>query len=158
MRNASKILTPKTLAAISLLTLFSCSIPFFGKGRSISSEDQPAQKLATLSGVLEFKEGCEPGYYKVILRGLFEGGGVTVETQSDSLGKFSVTAPPGKYLAQVVKDQCGTKETVDLESNTEHMFSFVVQESKSVEKTAEINEQFPNRLPASVLVPVESSH
>ncbi len=121
-------------------------------------EGTPSQKLATLSGVLEFKEGCEAGYYKVILRGLFEGAGVQVETQSDSLGKFSVTAPPGKYLAQVVREQCGAKVTVDLESNTEHMFSFVVQESKAIEKVGEEEARFPSRLPASVLVPLPSSN
>lgn len=156
MGTASKILSPKGLVTLSLLTLFSCSIPFFGKGRTPATEETSA-KLATLSGVLEFKEGCGPGYYKVVLKGLFEGSGIQVETQSDSLGKFSVSAPPGKYLAQVVKEQCGTKETVELESNTEHMFTFVVQESKAMEKIAEQSEQFPNRLPASVLIPIESA-
>lgn len=156
MRKASRILSVKGLVALSLLTLFSCSIPFFGKGRTPASEET-SQKMATLSGVLDFKEGCGPGYYKVILRGLFEGAGITVETQSDSLGKFSVTAPPGKYLAQVVKDQCGTKESVDLESNTEHMFTFVVQEFKALEKTDGQEAKFPSRLPASVLIVPETA-
>ena len=157
MGTASKILSPKGLAALSLLTLFSCSIPFFGKGRVVASEDAPL-KMATLSGVLEYKEGCEAGYYKIVLKGLFESAGVQVETQSDSLGKFSITAPPGKYMAQVVKGQCGTKENLDLESNTEHMFAFVVQESQAMEKVAEQSEQFRNRLPASVLVAPQTTN
>ena len=152
MRTSSKILSVKGLAALSLLALFSCSIPFFGKGRTASNEEV-SPKLATLSGNLEFNEGCAPGYYKIVLKGLFEGAGVQVETQSDSLGRFSVSAPPGKYLAQVEKDQCGTKETVELESNTEHMFSFVVQESKAIEKAGDMENHFPTRLPASVMVP-----
>lgn len=156
MRKASQILSPKTIAAISMLALFSCSIPFFGKGRTSVVEDS-GRKLASLSGVLEFREGCSPGYYKVILKGLFENADIQVETQSDSLGNFNISAPPGKYVAQVIKDQCGTKESVDLEKNTEHMFSFVVQESKSVEKVAEESYQFPSRLPASILVPAKTN-
>jgi hypothetical protein len=132
--------------------MFSCSIPFFGKGRTVHVQGEASEKLATLSGVLEFQEGCGPGYYKVILKGLFEGSGIQVETQSDSLGKFSVSAPPGKYLAQVVRDQCGAKVSVELQSNTEHMFSFVVQESKAIEKVGEENPAFPSRLPASILI------
>lgn len=151
MRKSSRALSVKTIVAISLLTLFSCSIPFFGKGR-VAHTGTASEKLATLSGVLEFQEGCGPGYYKVVLKGLFEGSGVQVETQSDSLGKFSVSAPPGKYLAQVVRDQCGAKVSVDLQSNTEHMFSFVVQESKAIEKVEENEAKFPSRLPASVLI------
>ena len=152
MRKASKLLTPKSLVAISLLTMFSCSIPFFGKGRNVGTNEAVSHKLATLSGVMEFKEGCGPGYYKVMLKGLFENAGVQVESQSDSLGRFSITAPPGKYLAQVVKDQCGTKESVELESNTDHMLTFVVQEFKAVEKVGGDKMDFPSRLPASVLV------
>jgi hypothetical protein len=151
MRNSSKILSAKSLVALMCLTLFSCSIPFFGKGR-VAVTDESAQRLSTLSGVLEYKEGCSPGYYKIVLKGLFEGAGVDVETLTDSLGRFAITAPPGRYLAQVVKDQCGTKESITLESNTEHMFSFVVQESKAIEKVGDEEEHFPSRLPASVLV------
>jgi hypothetical protein len=157
MRKASRILSPKGLAALSLLTLFSCSVPFFGKGR-VSSNEEGAQKLATLSGVLDFKEGCEAGYYKIVLKGLFDGAGVQVETQSDSLGRFSVTAPPGKYIAQVVKEQCGSKEAVELEKNTEHMLTFVVQESKAIEKVGDLENHFPSRLPASVMVPSKTSN
>jgi hypothetical protein len=150
MRKAKQILNPRSIAALSMLTLFSCSIPFFGKGRVSVSEDS-GRKLATLSGVLEFREGCPPGYYKIVLKGLFENSDIQVETQSDTLGKFSLSAPPGKYMAQVIRDQCGSKETVELEKNTEHMFSFVVQESKAVEKIANESFSFPSRLPASVL-------
>lgn len=152
MGKSSKILTAKSLVVLSFLTLFSCSIPFFGKGR-VAATDDHSLKLSTLSGVLEFKEGCGPGYYKVVLKGLFEGAGIEIESQSDSLGKFTIKAPPGRYLAQVVKDQCGTKETVTLENNTEHMFSFVVQESRAIEKIGDEESHFPSRLPASVLVP-----
>ena len=155
MRQSSRILTAKGLVIFSFLTLFSCSIPFLGKGR-IAATDDHTQKLSTLSGVLEYREGCGPGYYKVVLKGLFEGAGIEIESQSDSLGKFTIKAPPGRYLAQVIKDQCGTKETVTLENNTEHMFSFVVQESRAIEKIGDAESRFPSRLPASVLVPTSA--
>ncbi len=151
MRKVSLVLAPRSLVTMSMLTLFSCSIPFFGKGRGGVVEDS-SKKLATVSGVLEYKEGCVAGYYKVMLKGLFENAGIQIETQSDSTGRFSFTAPPGKYIAQVVKDQCGMKETVELEKNTEHMYTFSVKESDEEEKVMEFNPQSISRLPASVLI------
>lgn len=127
-------------------------MPFFGKGKVTATPKEVTKQLSTLSGILEFREGCAPGYYKLVLRGLFENADVQVETQSDSLGKFTISAPPGQYLAQVVREHCGAKETVTLEKNTEHMVSFVVQESKAIEKVGDLEPHFPARLPASVLV------
>jgi len=155
MRTSSRALSVKALVTLSFSFLVSCSIPFFGKGSSVSS-DEHVQKLSTLSGVLEYKEGCGPGYYKVILKGLFENSGVDVQSQTDSLGKFTLKAPPGRYLAQVMRDGCGSKENVTLERNTEHMISFVVQDSGSVEKGGDEETHFSSRLPASVLVPSDS--
>jgi len=108
--------------------------------------------MATVSGVLEYRNGCQAGYYKVMLKGLFENSGVQIETQTDVTGRFEFVAPPGKYLAQVVKEHCGTKETVELEKNTEHMFSFAVQETLLEERVDEAPAQGISRLPASVLI------
>jgi hypothetical protein len=151
MRKAYFGRAPISLAAMSLLTLFSCSIPFFGKGRNPASNDN-SKKMATVSGVLDFKSGCPNGYYKVVLKGLFENSGVQIETQTDVTGRFEFIAPPGKYLAQVNKDQCGAKEMVELERNTEHMFSFAVQETIAEERVEEASVQGVSRLPASVLI------
>jgi len=152
MSKVSSLISPKGIAALSMLTLFSCSIPFFGKGQ-VSQVEGFSEKNAVLSGVIDFKEGCAPGCYKIVLKGLFENGGVQIEAQSDSTGRFSVTAPPGKYVAQVAKDDCGAKEPVELEKNTEHMLSFVVQEVQAIEKSGEEHMPFPSRLPASILSP-----
>ncbi len=151
MRKASRMLGPKSLAAMSMLTLFSCSIPFFGKGRTPASNDH-SKKMANVSGVLDFQGDCLPGYYKVMLKGLFENAGVQIEAQSDSTGKFEFVAPPGKYLAQVNKDQCGTKEIVELEKNTEHMFSFPVRVMHEEERVVEAAPLGISRIPASVLI------
>ena len=151
MGHSAKILSSKSLIAVSLLTLFSCSLPFFGKGR-IASSDPGVQKLSKLSGILEFREGCAAGYYKIVLKGLFEAAGTEVEAQSDSLGRFNVTAPPGRYLAQVARENCGSQDTIVLEKNTEHMYSFVVQETRAIEKVGQEEPSFPSRLPASVLI------
>lgn len=153
MRKSSYMIGPKGIATMAMLTLFSCSIPFFGKGQVAIVEDQ-GKKDAQVTGVLEYREGCDAGYYKVVLKGLFENAGIEIETQSDSTGRFIVTAPPGRYLAQAMKGECGVKESIELERNTEHMYSFVVQEFKELEKFSESVPSFPSRLPASVLVPV----
>ncbi len=108
--------------------------------------------MATVSGVLDYKNGCEAGYYKVVLKGMFENSGVQIETQTDVTGRFEFIAPPGKYLALVNKGQCGTKETVELEKNTEHMFSFAVQETLMEERVEEASVQGVSRLPASLLI------
>ena len=151
MRKAFSGRAPVSLAAMSLLTLFSCSIPFFGKGRNPASNDN-SKRMATVSGVLDYKNGCEAGYYKVVLKGMFENSGVQIETQTDVTGRFEFIAPPGKYLALVNKGQCGTKETVELEKNTEHMFSFAVQETLMEERVEEASVQGVSRLPASLLI------
>ncbi len=152
MRKSSRISAARSFFAITLLMLFSCSIPFFGKGRTSSEEN--VQKLSTVVGVLDFQDGCNPGYYQVILKGLFESADIQIETQTDSLGKFTVTAPPGQYLAQINKENCGTKLTLNLENNTEHMFSFVIQETRLIEKVGNLAPSFPARLPASVLISI----
>jgi len=157
MRKASKSLSLKSLAAFSLLALFSCSIPFFGKGRVAPTEEN-AHKLATFSGILQYQQGCEPGQYRVMLKGLFEGAGVLYETKTDDTGKFSIMALPGKYLAEISKGHCEIKQPVELENNTEHMFLFSVQEYKAIEKVGEEDNHFPSRLPASVLVPSSKSN
>jgi hypothetical protein len=151
MRKVFSGRAPVSLAAMSLLTLFSCSIPFFGKGRNPASNDN-SKRMATVSGVLDYKNGCEAGYYKVVLKGMFENSGVQIETQTDVTGRFEFIAPPGKYLALVNKGQCGTKETVELEKNTEHMFSFAVQETLMEERVEEASVQGVSRLPASLLI------
>ena len=157
MRKSSKNLSLKSLAAFSLLALFSGSIPFFGKGKVAPSEDF-SKKMATFSGILQFQQGCEPGLYRVMLKGLFEGAGVLYETKTDESGKFTVTALPGKYMAEVAKGHCGFKQPVELENNTEHMFLFAVQEYKAIEKVGDEETHFPSRLPASVLVPSSNSN
>lgn len=125
----------------------------FSKNHAVSS-NSPDKKFqprpAKLSGVLELHEGCSPGYYQIRLQGIFEGATVQVESQSDESGHFSLVAPPGRYLMMVNKENCGSKQPIELEENTEHMFSVVVQETKSVEKITE--NPTTDRLPASVLI------
>lgn len=105
-------------------------------------------KPAKLSGVLDLHEGCVPGFYQIRLQGLFEGANIQVESQSDQSGRFSLLAPPGRYLMQVASEGCGAKQTLELEENTEHMISIIVSETKSVERFQENN----GRLPASLLI------
>ena len=142
-----------TITATILLTItaFSCSPPMFSRSNGTNSlGDKVFQpKTAKLSGLLDLKEACHPGFYKIKLQGLFEGSGTQVESQSDQVGHFSLVAPPGQYLVQVVsKDGCGAKQTLELEENTEHMISIQVTETLAIEKEAK-NE---GRLPASVLI------
>jgi len=151
MRKVFSAFASKEDAAIAFLVIFLGFISFFAKERV--SQVDPKSKRTVLSGIIEFKEGCTPGYYRIVLNGLLESSGFQVETQSDSTGHFTLTVPPGKYVAQAVKDDCGAKEVLELEKNTEHMYTFVVQESKGVEKVGEASPPFPSRLPASVLVP-----
>jgi hypothetical protein len=146
-----------TLSAMILLTVtaFSCSMPIFSKnqgtGTATSSNDKNFQpKPAKLSGVLELHEGCLAGYYQIRLQGIFEGANVQVESQTDESGHFNLLAPPGRYVMMVNKDSCGSKQTIELEENTEHMFSVIVQETKAVEKFG-LNQNH-DRLPASVLI------
>ncbi len=151
MRKVFTTVASKGILAIAFLALFLSFIPFFAKQRA-ALLDQHSKKSATLSGMIEFKQGCDPGYYRVVLNGLFENSGFEVETQTDSTGHFILSVPPGRYLAQVVRDDCGASETIELEKNTEHMYTFEVQEFKGVEKVGQGNSTFPSRLPASVLV------
>ena len=146
-----------TLSVMILLTVtaFSCSMPIFSKNQGVSSSNQVADKNfqpkpAKLSGVLELKEGCAAGYYQIRLQGIFEGANVQVESQTDESGHFNLVAPPGRYLMMVNKESCGSKQTIELEENTEHMFSVIVQETKEVEKFG-VNAN-NDRLPASVLI------
>ena len=140
-----------SVTVLLTVTAFSCSFPMFSKNSSVNSNSPKFQpRPAKLSGVLELHEGCNPGYYQVRLQGIFEGATVQVESQTDETGHFSLVAPPGRYLMMVNKEACGSKQPIELEENTEHMFSVVVQETKSVEKIAQ-NEN-GDRLPASVLI------
>ncbi|NDG84003.1 MAG: hypothetical protein EBX52_03070 [Proteobacteria bacterium] len=104
-----------------------------------------------MSGVIALDEPCKAGYYQVKLTGLFDGGQNQVETQSDRAGRFSLQAPPGRYLVQVAKDGCGARQSIELEDNTEHMISVMVSETGNYQREQEID----GRLPASVLVPLK---
>jgi len=141
-----------TVTILLTITAFSCSLPIFSKGQGgagVAVVDKSFQpKPAKLSGMLDLKEGCTPGFYQIKLQGLFEGANVQVESQSDQAGRFSFVAPPGHYSIQVYKDGCGAKQMLELEDNTEHMISIVVSETKAVEKAS--NEQ--GRLPSSILI------
>ncbi len=106
---------------------------------------------AHLSGLIELDEACKAGYYQVKLTGLYDGGQNQVETQSDRSGRFSLEAPPGRYLVQISKDGCGARQPIELEDNTEHMISVMVFETKSDQR----EETIEGRLPASVLVPLK---
>jgi len=148
-----------SIAVILTLTAFSCSLPIFSKNQGSHSSEATSDRSfqprpAKLSGVLELHEGCTPGYYQIRLQGMFEGRNVQVESQSDESGHFSLTAPPGHYLMLVNKENCGSRQVIELEENTDHMFSVDVQETKSVEKTAQ-EDLGSGRLPASVLVPIK---
>jgi hypothetical protein len=145
------------LGLVTLLSLagYSCSLPFFEKNRdfSLSGTSPGKGKLANtarLSGVISLGEGCKSGYFQIKLYGLFEGGSNQVEAQSDQNGRFNIVAPPGHYLIQVQKDGCGTKETIELEENTEHMIALSVSEIRSMVRLGDPEA----RLPASVLIPV----
>jgi hypothetical protein len=157
--------TTLTAAVLLTLTAFSCSLPLFSRnqaqspsaanvanatggvvGNSVDKNFQP--RPAKVSGVLSFSPGCEAGYYQIKLQGIFEGSQVQVESQTDQSGHFALVAPAGKYLMTVTKENCGSKQTVELEENTEHMFSVSIDLNKSTEKVSEVG----GRLPASVLI------
>ncbi len=144
-----------SIAILLTITAFSCSLPIFSKNQTSGSAGAVGEKAfqprpAKLSGVLELHEGCSPGYYQVRLQGIFDGASVQVESQSDESGRFSLVAPPGRYLMMVNKENCGSKQAIELEENTEHMFSVVVQETKAVEKFSQNDNG--DRLPASILI------
>ena len=139
-----------TLTILLTVSMFSCSSPLFTKvlpgNAALGEKFQP--KPAKLSGVLDLQLGCSPGFYQIKLKGLFDGANSQVESQTDESGHFSLVAPPGQYLVQVMKEGCGAKQTLVLEENTEHMISIIVTETKAIEKVG-LNE---GRLPASVLI------
>ncbi len=141
-----------TIMILLTVTAFSCSMPLFTKSQAVSSSGAGDKnfhaKPAKLSGVLDLQDTCGPGFYQIRLTGLFEGANTQVESQSDQSGHFSLQAPPGKYLIQVKKDGCGSKQSIELEENTEHMVSIVVNETKAIEKVGDND----GRLPASVLI------
>jgi hypothetical protein len=141
------------IGALVMLTLsgYSCSFPLFGKsgGPSSSSGTDKGLLPARLSGVIERAGKCGAGYYRVRLTGLFDGGQNQVETESDRSGRFSMTAPPGRYVMEVSKDTCGSRQWIELEDNTEHMVSVSALETEGYERS----EEPEGRLPASVLIP-----
>jgi len=142
-----------TITILLTVTAFSCSMPIFSHGNGggfaggvVDKSFKP--KPAKLSGLLDLREGCGPGFYQIKLQGLFEGASIQVESTSDQTGRFNLVAPPGQYLVVVNKDGCGAKQNLELEENTEHMISVIVTETKAIEKVG-LNE---GRLPASVLI------
>ena len=142
-----------TITVLLTVTAFSCSMPIFNRatggpsGGVVDKSFKP--KPAKLSGLLDLREGCGPGFYTIKLSGLFEGATTQVESQSDQTGRFSLVAPPGQYSLQVSnKEGCGAKQSLELEENTEHMISIIVSETMAVEKIG----QNDGRLPASVLI------
>ena len=148
-----------TVAVLLTVTAFSCSLPIFSRSvapnPNLSAHDQSNQlHPAKLSGVLDLNGDCVPGYYQVKLQGIFETVNIQVESQTDQTGHFSLTAPPGKYIMSVSKDGCGSKQTVELEENTEHMYSVVVFDTNSVDREG----QKGGRLPASVLIEPKVNH
>lgn len=128
-------------------TAFSCSLPFFKGGLNSNGVLRVEPKASKLSGLVQFSESCPAGYYQVRLQGLHETSNVQVSGETDAAGKFSLSAPAGRYLMWVNKDGCGSKEPVELQENTEHMVSVFVGEINSVERM----ENSEGRLPASVL-------
>jgi hypothetical protein len=145
--------TTVTFTVLLTITAFSCSMPIFTKfqnGVAVTPVDKSFQpKPAKLSGLLDLKEGCGPGFYQIKLQGLFEGANTQVESQSDQSGHFALVAPPGQYMVMVSKDGCGAKQNLELEENTEHMISIIVTETQATVKRIEQNQ---GRLPASVLI------
>ena len=129
------------------LTAFSCSLPFFGKNEGGHAE-RGSSIPARLTGVLELNPGCSGGYYQIRLVGMNDESQNQVESQSDQNGRFSIVAPSGFYQIQVAKGECGVKQTIQLEGNTEHMISLPVAETQALEKA----ENTPGRLPASILI------
>ena len=154
MANGSIRAHKLSLFVLLSLSAFSCSMPIFTRVSTPATTANGAdknfkQKPAKLSGLLELKGDCTPGYYQVKLQGLFEGANTQVESQSDQSGHFSLIAPPGRYLMSVSKEGCGSKQNIELEENTEHMLSIAVTEMRASEKTGE---KGGGRLPASILV------
>ncbi len=136
-----------TFAVLLTVTAFSCSMPLFSRVQGTKAAGE-TPKPSRLSGLLQMEQGCEHGYYQIKLQGLFESANIQVEAQSDESGHFTLVAPPGKYLMQALKGNCGSKQVIELEDNTEHMVSISVSETAASEKIG----QNGGRLPASVLV------
>jgi hypothetical protein len=139
---------PALIASCLGVTAFSCSLPLFGKQAGEGVGDRGSSIPARLSGVLDRAPSCGTGYYQIRLVGLGEETQTQVEAQSDQNGKFTMVAPAGSYQIQVTKGDCGVKQVLHLEGNTEHMVSLSVGETKAIEKA----DQGVGRLPASVLI------
>jgi hypothetical protein len=139
---------------VLIVTAVSCSVPFFARtgagSAGIPTDKAEKVKPSRLSGVITLLDDCAPGYYQVRLQGLFESTQIQVDSQSDQSGRFNIVVPPGEYTMTVNKGECGAKERITLEENTEHMVAVQVQDSKRIEKVGRLK----GRLPASVLVPV----
>ena len=141
-----------TFAVLLTITAFSCSMPLFSKVQP-NKGSASFLKPSKLTGVLQMEGECGLGYYQIHLQGLFEYSNVVVQSQSDESGRFNLIAPPGKYLMNISKGDCGSKQSLELESNTEHMVSVPIREVKSHEKYSERELKNVNRLPASILIP-----
>lgn len=145
---ARKIEAKFLLMVIGLaMTAFSCSFSFF---KTENVKNNEANRPAQLSGFIHFNSSCPQGYYHVRLQGIQESSQVQVMTEADAAGKFTMNAPMGKYLLWVHKGECGAKESVELQENTEHMISISVDENNSIEKYEEMNGRFP----ASIVEPL----
>ncbi len=141
---------PLRISVISLAAIFTVwtFASFFGKGTVHSAIRGSQGRSSKLSGVLNLQEGCEKGYYQVTLVGMLENSNIRVESQTDSSGRFNLTAPAGKYEMSFSKGNCGSKEGLELSENSEDMVSVTVREIKSVERFG--NEA--GRIPASILI------
>lgn len=144
--------TAISTALILVVTAFSCSLPMFRIGAP-GAADKRVPKNTKLSGVLQPQESCQLGYYQIKLQGILENSQIQVETQTDSTGHFSLLAPAGTYLLNVTKDDCGSKESITLQENTEHMVAVLVRPFNSVDK---MDTEW-SRIPASILVPQKPS-
>jgi hypothetical protein len=139
-----------SFSLILVITAFSCSLPIF-KGGSNSKQNQ-TQKKASLSGVLQLSSDCTAGYYQVKLQGILENSQIQVDTQSDASGHFTLLAPAGRYWLMTSKDECGSKDPVELQENTEHMLAVAVRSIRALDQS---NTEWA-RIPSSILIDPKS--
>lgn len=144
------------IALLLVLTAFACTIRGIKTPphRTVASTEGPFKsKPGRLSGVLVLHDGCESGFYQIKLQGVGDRSTVQVEAQADESGHFSISAPNGKYIMAVNNKNCGVKQPVELEDNTDHMILVDILGTTEYEKDSY---EKGGRLPASVLVPTIS--